>query len=270
MPRASAKVSVSTVTRESLRLADKVALVTGGTSGIGAAIVRLFAAEGAQVLFCGRRGELGHSLAHELSHSGHDVLFVQADITSEDAVTKLLDVCRSRFGRLHVLVNNAGINRPARLESTAATDWRETVATNLTAHFFVLKGAIPLIRESGGGSIINIGSTYGIVGSAGAPAYAATKAAIINLAKSLAVDLAPDRIRVNALCPGGTDTDMAKRWFAKQPDPASAKAVEIVHYPMQRFAEPDEQAEAALFLASEASSYITGHALVVDGGFLLG
>jgi NAD(P)-dependent dehydrogenase (short-subunit alcohol dehydrogenase family) len=255
---------------ESMRLAGKSALVTGGTSGIGAAIVRLFAAEGARVVFCGRRRELGERLMQEASAKRYDVRFVKADITNENVVTELLDICRRQFGRLNVLVNNAGINRPASLESTQLSDWLEMLATNLTAQFLVLRAAIPLIRESGGGSIINVGSTYGLVGSASAPVYAATKAAMVNLAKSLAVDLARDGIRVNSLCPGGTETEMAKGWFAKQADPASAKALEIAHYPMHRFAEPHEQAQAALFLASDASSYVTGHTLVVDGGFLLG
>jgi NAD(P)-dependent dehydrogenase (short-subunit alcohol dehydrogenase family) len=252
------------------RLADKVAIVTGATSGIGEAITRVFAREGARVLFCGRRVQNGERLKRELEHAGHDVLFVKADISRPEAVTNLMRVCRHRFGRLDILVNNAGIARAASLETTRLSDWKAMFDTNVTGMFLVLKAAIPLIRQSGGGSIINLGSTYGIEGSRTSPGYAATKAVAINLAQSLAVALATDRIRVNALCPGGTDTEGSLRWFANQPDPVSAKASEVAHYPMGRFASPAEQAEAALFLASDASSYVTGHAMVVDGGYLLG
>jgi NAD(P)-dependent dehydrogenase (short-subunit alcohol dehydrogenase family) len=253
-----------------MRLAEKVALVTGGTSGIGEAIVRVFANEGARVVFCGRRQQRGDRLMGELVRNGHEVLFVKADITEPDSVARLITACDSRFGALHILVNNAGISVATSLESTRLMDWKALFDTNVTGMFLVLKAAIPLIRDSGGGSIINIGSTYGLVGSATSPAYAATKAVAINLAKSLSVALAPDGIRVNALCPGGTDTEGSVRWFAKAANPKKAKAVEVAHYPMRRFAKPAEQAEAALFLASDASSYVTGHAMVVDGGFLLG
>jgi NAD(P)-dependent dehydrogenase (short-subunit alcohol dehydrogenase family) len=253
-----------------MRLAEKVALVTGASTGIGEAIVRLFVREGARVMFCGRRQAPGERLRRELVDAGHDVIFVRADVSRPADVSRLIRNCRTRFGRLDVLVNNAGFSKGTSLERMRLSDWQAMFDTNVTGMFLVLREAIPLMRKSGGGSIINLGSTYGLVGSGGSPGYAATKAVAINLAKSLAVALAPDKIRVNALCPGGTDTEMSVRWFARQPNPKRAKALEVAHYPMRRFAMPTEQAEAALFLASDASSYMTGDAMVVDGGYLLG
>ena len=250
------------------KLAGKVALITGGTSGIGAALVRLFAAEGAKVAFCGRRLGPGKAPQNRAKEGQHDVMFVQADVSRPLQVDALVKSVIGRYGRLDIVVNNAGINLASPIESMPLKAWRELLNVNITGMFLVIRATIPHLRAAGGGCIINVGSTYGLAGAAGAAAYALTKGAAINLARSLAVELAPYRIRVNALCPGGTETPMADKWFAAMDSPTEAKAAELQHYPLRRFAEPSEQAQAALFLASNEASYITGHALIVDGGYL--
>jgi len=251
-----------------MKLAGKVALVTGGTSGIGAAVVRLFASEGAKVAFCGRRPGSGKAPQSPLKKGQHDVMFVQADVSQPSQVRALVDSVIARYKRLDIVVNNAGINLVSPIESMSLKAWRDLINVNVTGMFLVIKAAIPHLRDAGGGCIINVGSTYGLAGSPGAAAYAVTKAAAINLAKSLAVELAPYHIRVNALCPGGTETPMADRWFDAKDNPRAEKEAALQHYPMRRFGQAIEQAQAALFLASDEASYITGHALFVDGGYL--
>jgi NAD(P)-dependent dehydrogenase (short-subunit alcohol dehydrogenase family) len=249
------------------RLAGKVALVTGGTLGIGAAIVQLFAREGAQVAFCARRRAAGLRLEAKLAAEGLNVSFWPADVAAEAEVRNVIVRTVKRYGRLDVVVNNAGVSASAPLEATSLKEWQRVVENNLTSMFLVCKHAIPYLRRSGAGSIINLGSTYGVVGAPGSAVYAVTKAAAINLSRTLAAELAPDRIRVNALCPGATDTPLHRRWRASQPDPEDSWRVLVARHPMGRLATPEEIALGALYLASDESSFVTGHALMVDGGY---
>jgi NAD(P)-dependent dehydrogenase (short-subunit alcohol dehydrogenase family) len=249
------------------RLAGKVALVTGGSKGIGEAAVRLFAAEGARVVFCGRDAGPGSTLERELLDAGAGVLFQCADVTDENAVKALIKASLDRFGRLDVVMNNAGITATGTIETTDAGTWRRLLEGNVTSMFLVCKHAIPALRASGGGSIINLGSTYGVVGVPGSGAYAVTKAAAISLTRTLALELAKENIRVNALCPGATATPMNIEWAESTGDPDGALGSLIARHPIGRLASPEEQARAALFLASDDSSYMTGHAMLVDGGF---
>jgi NAD(P)-dependent dehydrogenase (short-subunit alcohol dehydrogenase family) len=249
------------------RLAGRVALVSGGTRGIGEAIVRLFAAEGASVAFSGRRAADGEALARALETDGAAGFYVNADVSIEDDVRRLVAATLDRFGRLDILVNNAGITATGRVEEMDVDTWRSVMEHNMTSMFLVSREAIPALRASGGGSIINLGSTYGVVGSAGNAAYGVSKAGAISFSKHLALELAADHIRVNALCPGGTMTPMNLEWAAAQDDPEEAQRALAARHPIGRLSSPDEQARAALFLASDDSSYVTGTALMADGGY---
>jgi NAD(P)-dependent dehydrogenase (short-subunit alcohol dehydrogenase family) len=249
------------------RLVSRVALVTGGTRGIGEAIVRLFAAEGASVAFCGRRRSLGEALQQELIASDYQALFMEADVSREEDVRRLVAHTLERFGRLDIVVNNAGITASGPVEHLSVETWRSVMEHNVTSMFLVSREAIPALRKAGGGSIVNLGSTYGTVGSAGNSAYGVSKAAAINFSRHLALELAPDHIRVNALCPGAVATPMNREWANAQDDPEDALRKLAEKHPIGRISSPEEQARAALFLASDESSYMTGSALMSDGGY---
>ena len=250
-----------------MSLSDRIALVTGGSRGIGEAIVRRFSAAGATVVVCSRSADEGIALAEELTGLSRAVVYVPCDVGSETEVRAMIAMIVDRYGRLDVLVNNAGITASGTVEETTLDSWRAVLDANITTMFLVTKYAIPALRRSKAASIINLGSTYGVVGAAGSAAYAVTKAAAINLAKTLAIELAVDGIRVNALCPGATATPMNIEWLAAQPDPEQALRDLVAKHPIGRMSSPDEQASAALFLASDDSSYVTGHALMADGGY---
>jgi NAD(P)-dependent dehydrogenase (short-subunit alcohol dehydrogenase family) len=236
------------------RLSGKVCAITGAGSGIGLATTRRFLAEGAKVaaldLDPSRAGEAG---AH---------LTTVCDVTQESSVEAALDECIERFGRLDVLVANAGIALERRLDDTELTDWERVLRVNLTGVFLCAKHAVR--RMPHGGALVFHASMSGIVATADEPAYCASKAGVMALARSIAVDHAAQGIRANCVCPGVVDTPMTVEQFA--PHPEFRRAVEAMH-PLGRFADPDEIASAAAFLASDHSSFVTGTALVVDGGY---
>ena len=249
-----------------MKLEGKVALVTGGNRGIGAAMVRLFAAEGAKVMFVSRSEEAGRRIEEELRAEGRDVTFEPCDVTREDLVRDLIAATVERYGKLDVVVNNAGIAPASPVESMDVADWDALMACNVRSMFLVSKHAIPELRATKG-CIINLGSTFGAVGAAGSAGYAVTKAAAINFSKSLGVELAGDGIRVNALCPGGTQTEFLEEWFESTGDAEGTRQWLVDHHPVGRLAQPEEQAKAALFLASDDASFVTGSAMLVDGGY---
>ena len=244
-----------------MRFKDKVVLITGGTRGIGFAAAHLFASDGAFVAISGRNREKGEAAASELQ-----AYFVQADVRlSGDcsaAVAKTLD----RYGRLDVLVNNAGIIvRDHTVEQTSEVEWDEIIDTNLKGTFLMSKYALPALRHSKG-SIVNVSSYVGLVGFVGSAAYAASKAGIVNLTRTMALDHAKEHIRVNCVCPGSVETDMIYEAWRKTGDaPAAEKKWESKH-PMGRIAQPEEIARVILFLASDDASFMTGAAVPVDGG----
>jgi len=225
-----------------------------------------FAEEGAKVVLTARRAAIGEPVAQDLRSAGHDVTFIAADVTDENEVRTLIDSVISRHGALDIVVNNAGIAPASPVESMDTAVWHELIACNVTSMFLVTKHAIPHLRETRG-NIINLGSTFGVVGAGGSAAYALTKAAAISFTKSLAIELAADGVRVNALCPGGTDTEFLHEWFEATGDAAGTEDWLIAHHPLGRLGKPEEMAKAALFLASSDSSFVTGHALLVDGGY---
>jgi meso-butanediol dehydrogenase/(S,S)-butanediol dehydrogenase/diacetyl reductase len=245
-----------------MRLQNKVALITGGTSGIGRATVELFAAEGAMVAFTGRRTELGQELAKQSGGS-----YIPADHRlaedCQDAVTETV----SRHGRIDILFNNAGIVVSGTAETTTEEDWNETMLLNVTAVWRMSRLVIPVMRSHGGGAIINNASDWALVGAPGVVAYCTSKGAVVQMTKAMAIDHAAENIRINAICPGDT---FVERWlkdgyyrFSGEMSEAEARKSDL---PVGRVAEASEIARAVLFLASDEASFMTGATLVVDGG----
>ncbi|MBM3948052.1 MAG: glucose 1-dehydrogenase [SAR202 cluster bacterium] len=245
-----------------MRLKDKVALITGGARGMGAAEARLFACEGACVVVADVVVEQGVIVADHIRAKGGKASFVKLDVTSEkDWETAVEGAVRS-YGKLNVLVNNAGIYRTDPLERTTLREWDEVMRINITGAFLGIKHVIPAMRRAKGGAIVNVSSTTALVASGRGSAYGASKAALLSLTRHAAVQHAADGIRVNALVPGPVDTEM----IAANIRTPEGRAASIARIPMGRIASADELAYGALFLASDESSYMTGAQLVVDGG----
>jgi NAD(P)-dependent dehydrogenase (short-subunit alcohol dehydrogenase family) len=245
------------------RLSGKVALVSGGARGQGAAIGQLFAEQGAKVVLGDIRDELGEAHAANLRQRGLDVLYSHLDVTIADDWEKIVDLTESTFGRLNVLVNNAGVVSTADAVLETRENWDRVVAVNQTGVFLGMKHAVPAMRRAGGGSIINTSSILGFVAVDGWIAYAATKGAVKLMSKSAALSYARDNIRVNSVAPGQTLTPMV----LEEGDP-EANAAFTAAIALGRGAQPLEIAYGVLFLASDESSYVTGSELVIDGGFL--
>lgn len=247
-------------------LNDKVAIVTGASSGIGRAAALLFAREGARVVVTARRQAELEALVAEIETSGGEALALAGDIREEGLAQALVAAAVERFGGLDIGFNNAGmVGEVAPLAGMTQARWDELIATNLTSAFLCARHQIPALEARGGGSLIFTSSFVGhTAGIAGMAAYAASKAGQIGLVKALAVELGGQRIRVNALLPGGTDTPAS---FTRAPDatPEVQAFVEGIHA-LKRMAQPEEIARAALFLASDQASFVTGTAFLVDGG----
>lgn len=252
------------------KLSGKTAIVTGATSGIGKATALLFAEEGADVVITGRRAELGQGVVDEINRKGARGVFVQADHSQLEAASLVLERTLAAFGRVDILFNNAGIVTRGTAETTAEEVWTETMAINVTGVWRMCREAIPVMKQQGGGVIVNNGSDWSVVAGKDAFPYIASKGAVGLMTKAMALDFARDNIRVNAVCPGDTFVD---RWLEKgyfeYSDPVSLEqAVKDAsdYLPMGRFGKPEEIAKAVLFLASDDSSFVTGHLLLVDGG----
>lgn len=242
------------------KLAGKTALVTGASGGQGAAEARLFAQAGARVVLADIADDAGAAQAKAIEDAGGEAYFRHLDVASEDEWQSVIDGIRDEFGALHILVNNAGIPlRGGSVLTTELADWNRLMSINLTGPFLGIRAAAPLIRDSGGGAIVNTGSIAGLTGHF-ATAYSASKWGIRGITKSAAMELVDWGIRVNAVHPGLVLTDMVKE---------STDFVQALgeNTPMERGAEPEEIASVVLFLACEESGYITGHDIAVDGGF---
>jgi len=238
------------------RLLDKVAIVTGGSRGIGRAIVEKFAAEGARVT-CFDRDEAG---------TPERVTFVAADVTREGEVARGVADVLSRHGRIDILVNNAGVNAYFDAEAMTESQWDAVFAVDLKGAWLCAKHVLPAMRARGRGSIVNISSIHATLTIAGMFPYAAAKSALVGLTRSLALDYAPLGIRVNAVSPGWTRTRLVEEWFGMQPDPAAAEASVLKVHPLRRIATPMEVANLVAFVASDEASAITGASLAVDCG----
>ena len=248
-----------------MRFVDKVVLVTGGTRGIGLAAARAFAAEGALAVAVGRGG--GQNPERE---GEPPVRYAYGDVSMAGDCQRLVSGTLERFGRLDVLVNCAGvIYRNRTVEATTEAEWQETFDVNVKGAFLMCKYALPALREARG-CIVNVSSYVGLVGFAGASAYAASKAALLNLTRSMALDHAGEGLRVNAVCPGSVDTDMIRSAWEQYGDVEEARVLWSAKHPLGRIAAPEEVARAITFLASDEASFITGAALPVDGGITAG
>jgi NAD(P)-dependent dehydrogenase (short-subunit alcohol dehydrogenase family) len=247
-------------------LKGKVAIVTGGSSGIGRATVELFCEEGAAVVVADVQDAAGQALADQLSKCGHTVNYVHADVSRDADVAAMVHLALSRYGRLDVLFNNAGIEgEQAPTADATLENWERVIDINLKGVFLGLKHGIRAMLDHGGGSIINNASVAGLVGFAGIPAYAASKGGVVQLTRTAALEYATSGVRVNCLCPGVIQTPMVERFTHGQPEAeAQMRAME----PIGRTGTAREVAELALFLASDRSSFVTGAIVPVDGGFV--
>ena len=247
------------------RLQGKVAVVTGGCSGIGLATVRRFVEEGARVVVGDIDDERGHALVGQLG-GGDFVTYVHVDVTSKDDVDALFRAAKDTYGSVDIAFNNAGISPPED-DSILDTDldaWRRVQEVNLTSVFLCCKAALPYMLEQKSGSIINTASFVALMGAATSQiSYSASKGGVLSMSRELGVQFAREGVRVNALCPGPVNTPLLQELFATDPERAARR---LVHVPMGRFAEPEELANAVLFLASDESSFITANTFVVDGG----
>ena len=246
-----------------MRLANKVALISGGARGMGAVEARLFTQEGAKVCIADILEEQGRALAAEIADSGGEAMFVRLDVNSEREWTEAVDAVVSAYGRLDILVNNAGIFQRANVEETSSADWDRMLSINGRGVFIGTKAAIPAMRAAGGGSIVNISSVAGIIGSAGSTAYNASKGAVRLLTKSTAVQHAAENIRANSVHPGPIETDMLDLVFPED----GMREARALNIPLGRMGRAEDVAKGVLFLASDESSYMTGGELVIDGGF---
>jgi len=252
-----------------MRMQGKAAIVTGSTKGIGLGIARVFAQEGAMITVVSR-GERGEETVEELRQLGAaDAFFVATDVRSSQMIQAMIAQTVERFGRLDVLVNNAGYHISKNAQDTSEEEWEFLIQTNLRSTFLCSKYAIPHLLKTKG-SIINISSMVGLVGQPNAVAYSATKGGQVAMTKSMAIDLAPHGVRVNAICPGWIITPLVDDWFGQQPDEQAAREYIYGAHPMGRIGTIEECGKAALFLATDDSSFITGVALPIDGGVTLG
>ncbi|KKK36580.1 short-chain dehydrogenase [Mesobacillus campisalis] len=241
-----------------MKLQDKVALITGGASGIGAETARLFVSEGAKVVLVDLNEEKGKAFEAELKALNAEALFVKANITSEEDVAASFRQAIEAFGKVDIVFNNAGIGRVQPSHELEYAEWRHTVNVDLDGVFLVAREAIREMLKAGGGTIVNTASMYGWVGSPGSAAYNAAKGGVVNLTRSLALEYAEQNIRINALCPGFIDTPII---------PEESKQALSAATPMKRLGKAEEMAKAVLFLASDDSSFMTGNSLIVDGGY---
>lgn len=252
-----------------MTLIGKTAIVTGGGSGIGEAIVRLFASQGANVIVADRNEGVAVQLAEQLRSNGACVDAIAADVSKEEDVRNLVEETLSRYGGIDIVVNNAAMIMPKYLEEFLEDEWDRMMGVNLKSVFLMIKQAIPELKRTRG-TIVNMASLNGLVGQKMNPAYAATKGGIIALTKSLALDYAPYGVRVNCICPAGVSTPLLRQWTQEQENPAATvRALNDMHA-LGRPATAEEVAQAVLFLASHESGFITGVALPVDGGASLG
>jgi meso-butanediol dehydrogenase / (S,S)-butanediol dehydrogenase / diacetyl reductase len=252
------------------KLSNKVAIITGATSGIGRATALLFAEEGADVVVTGRRAELGERVVEEIRQMGRRGLFVQADHRQADDCSRVVEQTLSEFGRVDILFNNAGIVTSGTAETTTEEVWNDTLAINVTALWRMCSLVIPVMKRQGHGVIVNNGSDWSVVAGRDAFPYIASKGAVGMMTKAMALDFARENIRVNAVCPGDTLVDrwLEKGYFESSDPVVVEQAIKDAgdYIPMGRFGKPEEIAKAVLFLASDDSSFMTGHLLLVDGG----
>jgi NAD(P)-dependent dehydrogenase (short-subunit alcohol dehydrogenase family) len=243
-----------------MRLSGKVAIITGGGSGIGKAIAQAFVREGAKVVIAGRDGKKLDRAAAEI---GADCLAVNADVSNVSSVEKLVSATLDRFKRINILVNNAAVLLPGTAESLREEDFDQTFAINVKGLWLLSRAVLPHMRAAGGGSIVNIGSVLSMVGAWDRVAYSASKGAVMAMTKAMALDHAAENIRVNCIAPGIVETEMVARFSTDE----NARKQRVAMHPMGRFGQPQEVASAVVFLASDESGWTTGSLVTIDGGY---
>lgn len=248
------------------RLANRVALITGGGTGIGRACAELFAREGARVALAGRRPGPLEEVANAVRAAGGDALAVPCDVTRAGDAQEAVAATALHFGRLDILVNNAGGLHVATVEGTSVEDFDRLMDVNAKGVFLMSRAALPEFRRAGGGVIVTVASILGLIGMKNRAAYCASKGAVVMLTKAMALDHAHENIRVNCVCPSIVDTELVQSLFTSQPDPEAARRARREQIPLGRIGQPEDVAQAVLYLASSESSWITGAALPLDGG----
>jgi NAD(P)-dependent dehydrogenase (short-subunit alcohol dehydrogenase family) len=251
-----------------VKLSGKVAVVTGAASGIGRASACLFAREGARVMVVDINRQSGEDTAEQIRQAGGEAVFRGANVCDELQVKESFEQAVAQWGRIDILFNNAGIVLVKPLEETTEAEWDYLMDVNLKAVFFAVKHAVPHMRRSGGGAILNTGSIGSITGQVGTPAYIASKGAVALITKSLALDYGRDNIRVNCLCPGITDTPMLREHMGHGPTGEMNIRQRLARVPLGTILSPEDVARAALYLVSDDSRGITGITHIVDGGLL--
>jgi NAD(P)-dependent dehydrogenase (short-subunit alcohol dehydrogenase family) len=251
-------------------LSGKRALITGGASGIGRATARLFAMEGAVVGIADIDTAAGQVVVDEIIVEGGRALFLRCDVTSETDCQSAVQQMVAEFGGIDILFNNAGIIRRASVVDTSEEEWDRVMAVNVKSIFLLGKFAIPHMVEAGGGVVVNVSSGWGLVGGRNAASYCASKGAVVQLTRAMALDHGNDNIRVNCICPGDTDTPMLRNEAQQLGESEVAFLAEAADRPLKRIGKPEDIAQAALYLVSDSAAFVTGTTLVVDGGGLAG
>jgi NAD(P)-dependent dehydrogenase (short-subunit alcohol dehydrogenase family) len=253
-----------------MQLEGKVALITGGGSGIGRATALLFARAGAAVAVVDLDGSRAQAVAREIEGEGGQAIAVRGDVSQASDCQHAVEETVAAFGRLDVLFNNAGVIRRATVLGLTEEEWDRAMAVNTKSVFLMSRCAIPIMAQAGGGAIVNTGSGWGLVGGRNAVSYCASKGAVVNMTRAMALDHAAQNIRVNCVCPGDTDTGMLRSEAQQLGASPEAFLADAADRPLRRIGKPEDIAKAVLYLASDASSFVTGTTLVVDGGGLAG
>ncbi len=248
-----------------MKLEEKTAIVTGAGAGIGESTVKLLASEGTNVV-CNDISESGLRVVKDIQSSGGEAIFLRGDISDEGFAQKMVAESIKKYNQLDILVNNAGIVIPGRVDNTSSEDWDRTMEVNVRGVYLVSKFAIPHLRETQG-VIINVASAVALMGAKDRAAYTASKGALLSLTRAMAVDYMDEKIRVNCICPGTTDTPSLKERLSKLPDPEAARKQFIERQPLRRFGRPEEIAEGILYLVQ--AEFCTGTCLSVDGGMAI-
>jgi NAD(P)-dependent dehydrogenase (short-subunit alcohol dehydrogenase family) len=250
-----------------MRFDNTTALVTGAASGIGLATVERLAEDGARVIVTDINSDAGETVADDLADDGADAEFHDLDVTDSEQFHAVVDAVAEEYG-LDVIVNNAGTGHPsARLEDTDDSMRDFVIDVNVKGVWNGCHAALPHMKEQGHGAIVNVGSLASILGLPKQAAYSLSKGAVLNLTRAIAAEAGPYGVRANTVCPGFTDTTLLEQYLAMQDDPEAAREAMAAEYPLKRLGEPEEVADVIAFLASEEASFVSGHGLVVDGGF---
>ena len=248
------------------RLANKVAVVTGGGSGIGRAIALAFAREGARVTVTGRREDKLAGTVAAIGATGGSALAVKCDVTKAKDALRTIAETEQAFSRVDILVNNAGMLSVSTIETLSEDDWDRVMATNVKGPFLMSRAVLPALRRAGGGSIVNVGSILGLVAMKDRAAYCASKGGLTMLTKAMALDHARDKIRVNCICPSIVETELVRGLFSESEEGRNLREARLATLPIRRFGNPEDVAELAIYLASDQSSWMTGTAIPLDGG----